>query len=95
VFSSPAKSCPASRPTISSPFWPLPFSSASSTLVTSFQISGFWPAFFGAVVISIVSLIANALIGKPEKRPAASETPAPSRSDRRPPPPGKGPIIDV
>jgi putative membrane protein len=66
-----------------------------SKLVTSFQISGFWAAFFGAVVISIVSLIANALIGKPEKRPPASETPAPARSDRRDPPPGKGPIIDV
>ena len=63
-------------------------------LVKSFHVAGFWAAFWGGVVISIVSFIANGLIGKPEKRPAASDPPEPPRSDRRPPP-GKGPIIDV
>ena len=63
-------------------------------LVKSFHVAGFWPAFWGGVVISIVSFVANGLIGKPEKRPAASDPPEPPRSDRRPPP-GKGPIIDV
>lgn len=65
-----------------------------SKLIDQFHVSGFWAAFFGGLVISIVSLIANGLIGKPEKRPAAADTPA-ERSDRRPPPPGSGPIIDV
>ena len=64
-------------------------------LVKSFHVAGFWPAFWGGVVISIVSFVANGLTGKPEKRPVASEPPDPPRSDRRPPPPGKGPIIDV
>ena len=61
-------------------------------LVGSFDVAGFWAALFGGIVISIVSLVANGLIGKPEKRPAASEPPTPPR---RPPPAGKGPIIDV
>ena len=66
-----------------------------SKLVSSFHVAGFWSAFFGSIVISIVSLIANRLIGKPEKRTDPSEPPAPPRSDRPAPPPGKGPIIDV
>jgi putative membrane protein len=60
-------------------------------IVKSFHVAGFGSAFFGGVVISIVSFIANGLIGKPEKRPEASEPP---RHDRRPPP-GSGPVIDV
>jgi putative membrane protein len=60
-------------------------------LVKSFHIDGFWSAFVGGVVISIVSFVANGLIGKPAKRPDASEPPPP----RRDPPTGKGPIIDV
>lgn len=66
-----------------------------SKLVSSFHVAGFWPALFGGIVISIVSLIANRIIGKPEKRDEPSEPPAPPRSDRPAPPPGKGPIIDV
>ena len=61
-------------------------------MVDSFDVEGFWPALFGGIIISIVSFVANGLIGKKEKRPAASEPP------RRPPPPpstGSGPIIDV
>jgi len=62
------------------------------SLVKGFNVSGFWAAFWGGVVISIVSFIANGLIGKPVKRPEASEQPP---SHRKPPPPGNGPIIDV
>jgi len=61
------------------------------SLVKSFYVAGFWSAFWGGVVISIVSFVANGVIGKPAKRPAASE---PSPPDRKPPP-GQGPIIDV
>jgi putative membrane protein len=61
------------------------------TVVKGFYVAGFWSAFWGGVVISIVSFIANGLIGKPVKRPEASEPSPPQRK----PPPGKGPIIDV
>jgi putative membrane protein len=62
-------------------------------LVGSFHVAGFWSAFWGGVVISIVSFIANAMIGRPEKRPPASAPPPPQQ--RPPPPPGQGPVIDV
>lgn len=62
-------------------------------LVKAFYVAGFWSAFWGGVVISIVSFIANGLIGKPVKRPEASEAPPPP--PQRKPPAGKGPIIDV
>lgn len=68
-------------------------------LVKSFHVDDFWAAFWGGVVISIVAFVANGVIGKPEKRPEASEPPQPRNppSQRKPPapPPGKGPIIDV
>lgn len=60
-------------------------------LVKNFHVAGFWAAFWGGIIISIISFIANGLIGKPEARPPSSGQP-PSSS---PPPPGKGPIIDV
>lgn len=60
-------------------------------IVKSFYVAGFWSAFWGGVVISIVSFVANGLIGKPVKRPEASESSPPNRK----PPPGSGPIIDV
>jgi putative membrane protein len=61
------------------------------SIVKSFYVAGFWPALWGGIVISIVSFVANGLIGKPVKRPVASEPPP----SQRKPPPGKGPIIDV
>jgi putative membrane protein len=65
-------------------------------LVGPFHVSGFWAAFFGGLVISAVSFVANGMIGKPEKRPAASDVPSPSQAPkaRRAPPPS-GPVIDV
>jgi putative membrane protein len=62
-----------------------------SALVSSFHVAGFWSALFGGIIISIVSFIANGLIGKPVKRPEASEPPP----SHRKPPPGNGPVIDV
>jgi putative membrane protein len=61
-------------------------------IVRGFRVESFSAAFWGALVISIVSIGANFLIGRPK---AAS---APRRGPGRPPnssPGGQGPIIDV
>ncbi len=63
-------------------------------MAPNFTVDGFWPAFKGAILISIVSLIGNALVGKDKKR----QEPPPPRSVNNPPPtapPGQGPVIDV
>lgn len=58
-------------------------------MLKSFHIAGFWDAFWGGVIISLVSFFANGFIGRAEKRPEASNPPPPR------PPQGRGPIIDV
>jgi putative membrane protein len=64
-------------------------------LVIAFHVAGFWAAFFGGVVISLVSLVLNALAGTGEHRMEWRDRP------RDPPPPrgggsgGSGPVIDV
>lgn len=58
-------------------------------LMDSFHVDGFWPAFWGGVIISLVSFFANGFIGRAEKRPEASNPPPPR------PPSGRGPVIDV
>jgi len=65
-------------------------------LVGPFHVAGFWSAFFGGLVISIVSFIANGMIGQKVKRPEASAAPPPPPANkaRRAPPPS-GPVIDV
>ena len=40
-------------------------SSLSASLGIGFHVSGFWPAFFGALVVSLVSLILSLLIREP------------------------------
>jgi putative membrane protein len=37
------------------------------SMVKGFHVAAFWPAFWGALVISIVSLVANAFLGKGPK----------------------------
>lgn len=59
-------------------------------VVTSFHVAGFWPAFWGGLVISIVSQLANWLIGPPPTAPPPPERPTKPRIDG-----GSGPIIDV
>jgi putative membrane protein len=55
-------------------------------LVKDFEVAGFWPAFKGALVISIVSVCANALIGKkPGQKPPSPPAAAAER----------GPVIDI
>ncbi len=54
-----------------------------------FQVANFWAAFWGALVISFVSLVLNTLTGTGSSRVSV-------RRGRRPPQDhGKGPVIDV
>ena len=66
-------------------------------LVEPFHVDGFWPAFWGALIIGLVSLIANTFTGSGDSKmtlrrgrakPPQAQQPSP-RDD------GKGPIIDV
>src|SRR3989442_3608625 len=62
-------------------------------ILTSFRVESFWAAFWGALVISLVSMAMNALVGTNHK-----DRPAQSRERSRPPKPppgGSGPVIDV
>jgi putative membrane protein len=43
-------------------------SSLSSTLGFGFHVSGFWAAFWGALVVSVVSLMLSLLIRDPSRR---------------------------
>jgi putative membrane protein len=72
-------------------------------LVKGFHVDGFWPAFFGGLVISIVSMIFQLMVGKGLRvqmragRPG-NVPPAAARRGRvgdEPPKNGKGPVIDV
>lgn len=67
-------------------------------LVKSFHVATFGAAFWGALVVSLVSLVANSLTGSGDARFELKRRPA---SPRRPPDDrgggggGSGPIIDV
>lgn len=64
-------------------------------IVRSFHVQGFWAAFWGALIISLVSFVANAFLGRRPSLPPGNER---NRRDRGPRPPkdtGSGPIIDV
>ena len=56
-----------------------------------FYVDGFWDAFWGALVISLVSLVLNTLTGTGNSRVKVERHPPPSSSDRG----GGGPVIDV
>jgi putative membrane protein len=59
-------------------------------LVKSFRVAGFWPAFWGALVISVVSMVLNPLLGVDKGQPPASRSRLPPRR-----PDAQGPVIDV
>ena len=61
------------------------------SLVKGFHVDGFWPAFWGALVISIVSLVLNTLTGSGESR-VRVRRPAPGA---KPSGGDDGPVIDV
>jgi putative membrane protein len=56
-----------------------------------FFVDGFWPAFWGALIISIVSLILNTLTGTGNTRLRVQHRTRPPDSD----PGGGGPVIDI
>jgi putative membrane protein len=62
-----------------------------ANLVNGFSVAGFWPAFKGALVISIVSVIANMMLGKKHVQVRTQQTRKPPRPDHS----GGGPVIDV
>ena len=60
-------------------------------LVKSFQVANFGSAMWGALIVSVVSLVLNSLTGTGESRIAFRRTKPPrDRHD-----PGDGPVIDV
>jgi putative membrane protein len=63
------------------------------TLVKGFQVEGFWPAFWGGMLISIVTVVLNTFTGSGESR--IHLHPPRRRHGRHDPPPGQGPVIDV
>jgi putative membrane protein len=56
-----------------------------------FYVHGVWDAFWGAVIITIVSVVLNALTGTTTAKIKAQRRSPPGDSDRG----GDGPIIDV
>jgi putative membrane protein len=79
-------------------------------LVEGFYVDGFWSAIGGAVIVSLTSLVADALLGN-KQRPRGPRPPSggqgggfggfggPPRTRVKPPqkkvPPGKGDVIDI
>jgi putative membrane protein len=65
-------------------------------IVNGFHVASFGSALLGAIVISIVSVFANMIFGKPQP-PPRKDRPRPNSPQRPPPPPdtGSGPVIDV
>ena len=70
----------------------------TAKLVDGFNIAGFWPAFWGALVISIVTLIANTFTGRGDsqmsfrrakRRDGQSNRQTPRHDD------DDGPVIDI
>jgi len=69
-----------------------------SALVKDFYVADFWTALKGSVLISIVSMLANAMLGKNGKnqiRVQTSRSARPNPPPARPPDTGSGPVIDV
>lgn len=66
-------------------------------VVRPFHVDSFWAAFWGGLVISVVSVVANLLLGTQGTR-VRFRTHRGGRGPQRGPgsgPPGSGPIIDV
>jgi putative membrane protein len=63
----------------------------SAILDPKFHVAGFWPAFWGGLVISLTTLVLNSLTGTGRSRVRVERrTPPPSQNDD-----GHGPVIDV
>ena len=62
-------------------------------LVPSFQVDGFWTAFKGGLIISVVSLLLNSLTGSGNARIQVQRGKPRTPGDKSGP--GDGPVIDV
>ena len=62
-----------------------------ANLVKGFSVAGFWPALKGAIVISIISVIANMMLGTKRLESKPQQRSKPPNSDHS----GGGPVIDV
>jgi putative membrane protein len=64
-----------------------------ATLVKGFYVAGFWAAFKASLVVSVVSLLANMMLGRDEARVSAGQPnpPLPDQSKKT----GTGPVIDI
>lgn len=62
-----------------------------------FVVSGFWAAFFGALVISLISMMLNSMTGSGDSRVQfrKQKREEPPRNDRGDAGGGGGPVIDV
>jgi len=65
------------------------------SIVSGFQIEGFWSAFFGGMIISVTSSIAGSLLGGGARVQVNRSRGRPRGGDRLDPPGGSGPVIDV
>ncbi len=63
-------------------------------LVKGFHVSGFWPALWGSLVISGVSIFINLLLGRGFRMEVRRAGGSP-RNNKRGPGDGDGPVIDV
>ena len=61
-------------------------------LQAHFEVDGFWPAFWGALIISIISVVLHSLTGTGAARIEIRRGPGPPRG---PTSGGDGPVIDV
>jgi uncharacterized membrane protein YvlD (DUF360 family) len=61
-------------------------------IVPGFEVSGFWAAFLGGLIISLV----NVFTGEKKSKVEVRSNKRKRKDKRRPgPPPGKGPVIDI
>ncbi|MFM7103602.1 MAG: phage holin family protein [Verrucomicrobiota bacterium] len=67
-------------------FWGVGFA------VRGFQVAGFWPAFWGALVVSATCLLVSVLLGRGPRMETRRGPPPPPPPG---PPAGQGPVIDV
>ena len=66
-----------------------------SALVKDFYVADFWSALKGSILISIVSLLANMMLGRKEIRIEKTQRRNTVPPTSGPPKSGSGPVIDV
>lgn len=59
-------------------------------VVDGFEVSSFWAALGGAIIVGVTNLAMSTLLGRSTNKPPRGDDP-----NRRPPPKGGGDVIDV